>query len=279
MTNSSVNKDAKEMAYLYDLYFVPTWRELFDQLVDDEVKIPTEGKFLDAGCGTGGYAIDLATRLGDKGEVVGIDDSFERLALANGKLEIKKIENVRFGQGTLESLGVATDDFDFVVADLSLIPPAELPERLNDILAELKRVAKFGATIVLKMATRGSFDEFYSVFWEALYEADLLEYTSQIEDLIKERLTVEQVESAARDTGFRQIETLTQKHQFEYENAAEFLSAPLIENAFLGHWFGILASEREEQQVREAITGIIDRECEHGDFEVSAKATLLIAKR
>lgn len=277
MTNNST--DAKELAYLYDLYLVPGWRELFDQLVDEEVKLPEEGKFLDASCGTGGYAIDLATRLGNKGEVIGIDDNAERLALAHGKVEIKKLENIRFAQGSLENLGVAGDDFDFVVADLSLISPSELPERLNDILSELKRVARHGATVVLKLATRGSFDEFYSVYWEALYEADLLEYTPQIEDLIKERLTVEQLEEAAREAGFRHVESLTQKSSFEYENAEEFFSAPLIENAFLGHWLGILASESEERQVREALTRIIDREAHDGDFDVSAKTTLLIAKR
>jgi ubiquinone/menaquinone biosynthesis C-methylase UbiE len=279
MTNYSEHKDAKELAYLYDLYFVPGWREVFDQFVDEEVKLPEEGKFLDAGCGTGGYAIDLAARLGDKGEVVGVDDSAERLALANSKVEVKKLENIRFALGSLENLGGPGDEFDFVVADLSLISPAELPDRLNDILAEIKRVAKVGATVVLKLATRGSFDEFYSIYWEALYEADLLEYTPQIEDLIKERLTVEQLETAARDAGFKHIESLTQKNHFEYESAADFFSAPLIENAFLGHWLGILASESEEQQVREALTGIIDRECSDGDFDVSAKSTLLIAKR
>ena len=189
MTNYSANKDAKELAYLYDLYFVPGWREVFDQLIDSEVKLPPEGKFLDAGCGTGGYAIELATRLGHKGEVIGIDDNAERLLLAQGKAEITKLENVRFAPGSLESLGVADDDFDFVVADLSLLAATELPERLNDILTELKRVAKHGAMIVLKLTTRGSFDEFYSIYWEALYEADLLGYTPQIEDLVSERMT------------------------------------------------------------------------------------------
>lgn len=279
MANYSDNRDAKELAYIYDLYFVPGWREVFDQFVDEEVKLPEEGKFLDASCGTGGYAIDLASRLGNKGEVVGIDESAERLALAQGKVEIKKLENIRFAQGSLENLGVAEADYDFVVADLSLISPTELLERLNDILTELKRVAKSGATVVVKLATRGSFDEFYSIYWEALYEADLLEYTSQLEDLINERMTVEQVEAAAHNVGFRHIESLTQKNHFEYESATDFFSAPLIENAFLGHWLGILASEGEEQQVQEALTRIIDRECSDGNFDVSAKATLLIAKK
>ncbi|HEX4949233.1 MAG TPA: class I SAM-dependent methyltransferase [Blastocatellia bacterium] len=279
MANYSATIDAKEMSYLYDLYFVPGWRELFDHLVDEEVKLPEEGKFLDASCGTGDYAIDLAARLSEKVQVVGIDDSAERLEIATGKAEIKKLDNIRFAQGTLENLGVAQADFDFVIADLSLIAPPELPDRLDDILQELKRVARPGATIVLKLATRGSFDEFYSIYWEALYEADLLDYTAQLEDLINERLTIEQLENAARDAGFLQVESLTEKQRFDFDSAESFFAAPLIEHAFLGHWLGILASESEEQQVREALTRIIDRERGDGEFDISAKTTLLIAKR
>ncbi len=279
MAKYSATQDTKELSFLYDLYFVPGWRELYDQILDAEVKLPAEGKFLDAGCGTGGYALDLAAKLGDKVEVIGIEDDFDRLALALGKADIAKLDNLRFGQGPLESLGVEEADFDFVVADLSLLAPAELPARLEDILLELKRVAKYGAQVVLKLATRGSFDAFYSLYWEALFELDLLEYTAQIEDLINERLTVEQIETAVRGAGFRHIESLTENLHFEFETAEAFLSAPLIEHAFLGHWLGLLASEREEQQVREALTRIIDRDFAEGGFEVSAKATLVIAKR
>jgi ubiquinone/menaquinone biosynthesis C-methylase UbiE len=279
MTIYSATKDAKELSYLYDLYIAPGWRELFDQLVDAEVKLPAEGKFLDAGCGTGGYAIDLAGRLGDKVEVSGMDDDFDRLVLAQGKATIAKLDNLRFVQGSLESLGAQDADFDFVVADLSLLAPAELPERLEDILLELKRVAKYGAQVVLKLATRGSFDEFYSLYWEALLEVDLLDYTAQIEDLIRERLTIEQIETAVREAGFRHLESLTETLHFEFETAEAFFAAPLIEQAFLGHWLGLLASEREEQQVREALMRIIERDYAEGGFEVSAKATLVIAKR
>lgn len=279
MTNYSATKDTKELSYLYDLYVVPGWREVFDQFIDAEVKLPEEGKFLDAGCGTGSYAIDLAAKLGDKVQVVGIDDSSERLALAHGKVEMRKLENVRFALGSLENLGVPSADFDFIVADLSLITPPELVDRLTDILSELKRVARLGATVVLKLATRGSFDEFYSIYWEALYEADLLEYTAQLEELINERLTIDQLEAAVREAGFLNVETLTEKQRFDFASAESFLSAPLIESAFLGHWLGILASEREEQEVREALMRIIDRERGDGEFDISAKTTLVIAKR
>ena len=279
MTNYSAPKDAKELAYLYDLYFVPGWRESFDQLLDAEVKLPDEGKILEVSCGTGGYAVDLAGRLGDKVQVVAVDDSAERIALANGKAEIKKLDNIRFAVGALDDLGLADDDFDLVITDVSFLSPPELAERLADILSEIRRVAKSGAGVILKLATRGSFDEFYSYYWQALLETELLDYTTQLEELISERYTTTQIESVFREAGFRHVESVTEKQQLDFETATEFITSPLIENVFLGHWLGILASEQEERTVREALVRIIDRERGEDEFDVSAKTTLVIAKR
>src|SRR5438270_10151597 len=89
-------KSAQELAYLYDLYIVPTWRELFDRLVDEEVKPPKQGRLLDAECGTGSYAIDLSAKLGPKAEVIGVDPSDERLELARAKAQVKKLHHVDF---------------------------------------------------------------------------------------------------------------------------------------------------------------------------------------
>src|SRR5262249_598808 len=112
MVERNTTKDQKERAYLYDLYFVPQWREAFDRLVDEEGGVPKEGKLLDAECGTGGYAVDLALRVGKDAEVVGVDASEEKLALARGKAEIKKTKQISFQQGTLQSLGLADNEFD-----------------------------------------------------------------------------------------------------------------------------------------------------------------------
>ena len=130
-------RDAKELAYLYDLYVAPTWNEAFDQMVDEEVELPKEGRFLDAGCGTGGYTIDLAIRGGANTEVVGIDPSPERLALARGKAEVKKLERVEFRQGVMSSLELPDDEFDLVIGDASMSAPSEI----GPALAELRRVA------------------------------------------------------------------------------------------------------------------------------------------
>src|SRR5499427_9088608 len=225
-------RDAKEIAYLYDLYVAPTWCEAFDQMVDDEVELPKEGRFLEAGCGTGGYAIDLAIRGGAKTEVVGVDPSPEKLALARGKAEVKKLDRVEFRQGLMRSLEFPDGEFDLVIGDASMASPQEI----GPALAELTRVAKKGATVVLKLTTRGSFDEFFSIYWESLYNLGLLDYTPQLEGLITARLTVSDAEQLATDVGLKQVRSVTRKERFDYRDGKEFFESPLIDTFFLHDW-------------------------------------------
>jgi len=283
------------MAYLYDLYIAPGWREAFDQMVDEEVELPKEGKFLDAECGTGSYSIDMAIRGGAKTEVVGTDPSSEKLILARAKAEVKKLDRVEFHPGSLQSLGFADDEFDLVIGDASMLPPAEA----GAALAELTRVAKKGATVVLKLTTRGSFDEFFSIYWEALYNLGLLEYVPQLEGLITERQTVTDAEQIAVDARLKHVRSVTRKERFDYNDGREFLESPLIETFFLDDWLAMLPSEDARQQVRQQLVKIIDEECYKADFDgdnnqamglddekrhkmdfdVSIKATLIIGQK
>jgi ubiquinone/menaquinone biosynthesis C-methylase UbiE len=268
-------RDAKELAYLYDLYIAPVWREAFDQMVDDEIELPKEGRFLDVGCGAGGYAIDLAIRGGANTEVVGIDPSPERLALARGKAEVKKLDRVEFRQGEMRSLELPDDEFDLVIGDASMSAPSEI----GPALAELKRVAAKGATVVLKLTTRGSFDEFFSIYWESLYNLGLLDYSTQLEGLITERLTVSDAEEIANDVGLKDVRAVTGKERFDYKDGKEFFESPLIENFFLSDWMAILPDEETRQKVRQQLIKIIDTELDKMDFDVSIKATLIIGQK
>ena len=274
-SNDSPTRDAKELAYLYDLYIVPGWREAFDQIVDDEVELPKEGKFLDAECGTGGYAIELAIRGGAKTEVVGVDQSVERLALARGKAEIGKVNRVTFHPGSLSALDFADGEFDLVIGDASMLPPSEI----SAALAELLRVAKKGATVVLKLTTRGSFDEFFSIYWEALYNLEMLEYTPQLEELITERLTVSDAEEMAIGLGMKNVRSVTRKERFDYGDGKGFFEAPLIEAFFLDDWFAMLPDQEARQRLRRQLVKVIDEERHAMDFDVSIKATLLIGRK
>ncbi len=273
-------REPRELAYLYDLYMVPLWREAFDQMVDEEAKVPTDvletGVFLDAECGTGSYAVDLLLRAGKKAVVVGVDASAEKLLLARGKAAIQMVaERVTFRQGTLSALGVAADAFDWIIADASLTPAAEI----GAALTELHRVAKKGATVVLKLVTRGSFDEFFSVYWETLFDLDLIEYTPHLETLIAAPLTLTNVEALAAAAGWKNIRTVNRKESFPFADGATFMTSPLIETAFLNGWLAFLPAAALRARVKRHLPAVIDRARQALDFDVSIKATLLIAQK
>lgn len=267
--------DAKELAYLYDLYIVPIWREAFDRIVDEEIELPKEGKFLDAGCGTGSYAVDLSLHGSSKVEVIGIDPSLERLALAQGKADVKKATRVSFQQGSLDKLAFPDKEFDLVIGDVSLLPA----EQIGVVVDELVRVAKKGATVVVKLATHGSFGEFFSVYWEALYDLDLIAHSQQIENLISERLTVGAAEEMLLDTGLSRVRSTTRKESLNFDAAKTFFEAPLIENVFLDDWFSFLPDQTSRKQVRQQLIKIIDRERQQMSFDISIKATVIIGQK
>lgn len=277
MAKSAKSKkhDERELAYLYDLYTVPLWRETFDRLIDEEVELPKEGRFLDVECGTGGYTIDLAVRGGAKVNVVGVDSSAERLALARGKAEVQMVSRATFQQALPDDLDFTVGEFDLVIGDFSLLPNDEIEEALEELI----RVAKKGATVAVKLATHGSFGEFYSVYWEALYNQDLIEYSPQLEAMITDRLTASNAETLALDAGLQRVRSVTSNEKLEFSDGEAFLASPLIETSFLDDWLAFLPDQQSRRGVLEQLAVIIDRERQALPFELSIKATILIGQK
>ncbi len=272
-TRTEMNE--REEAYIYDLYIAPQWREIFNQLFDDEVKLPKEGKILDAGCGTGALSLDLAANLGSKSSVIGIDDSAERIELARTKALLKKLENINFEVRALDSTGLPDNEFDLVIGDASMHSILELPA----ISAEMYRVANPKATLAMMLTTNGSFDEFFSILWESLYELDLLSYTPDLEEFLTAQLKTADAEAMVARAGWKRVRSVTRKERFDYTDAQTFLTAPLIEKYYLPVWLTMLPDEEARNDVREALVRIIDRERQGMDFDVSIKATILIGKK
>lgn len=263
--------DAKELAYRYDLFVAPDWRDRFDSLVNENVELPVEGRILDVNTGTGSHAIELAAKLNNKGYVTGVDPDPERVAIAQAKAQVKKLDNVRFDQANPSDLPFESYEFDAVIGDASMLPE----DQIEDVLDEMIRVIQPECRIVLKLATHGSFDEFFSIYWEALYEAGIDEQSwSDLERLINQRLTVSDAESMAARAGLRNVETTVSKEEFDFETAEIFLESPLISDCFLSQWLEILPQEKRDE-ARAHIISIIDRERHNAPFDVSIKATIL----
>ena len=269
------NEKEKELAYRYDLFITPDWRDRFDTLINEQVKLPDEGQFLDVNCGTGAYAIELAERVQGKGEVIGTDPNAERIEIARAKAQVKKVEDVSFEHAPATDLPFRDEQFDAVIGDASLVAPDEMEE----MLTEMTRVASPDASIVFKITTLGSFDEFFSIYWEALLGAGIVEEVwGALESLINERLSKSDAENLARRVGLRQVESVTSREAFLFDSGNEFLESPLIKDTVLDDWLAIVPEDKR-QEVYERLASLIDRDRHEGPFEVSIKATVITGKR
>jgi ubiquinone/menaquinone biosynthesis C-methylase UbiE len=244
-------------------------------LINENVNLPLEGRILDVNCGTGSHSIELAERMRGNGEVIGIDPSAERVEIARAKALAKKIDDVTFEQGSGAALRFESHEFDAVVGDASLLPADEV----EDVLSEMVRVAQPDAQVVLKMATRGSFDEFFSIYWEALLDIGIVNGVwGELEAMINERATVSDAEGMAARLGLREVESFNSKEEFIFETGDDFINSPLIQDTFLEYWLGIIPPELYEQ-VRERIISIIERERQNAPFDISIKATVIVGRK
>jgi ubiquinone/menaquinone biosynthesis C-methylase UbiE len=266
----------KELAYLHDLYIAPDWSERFAELIDEHVKLPKEGRALYVAAGTGSHALALKERAGADVTLIGVDESEARLQLARAKAAAVQLgAETEFRLTQLEALDFEDDQFDLVVGDASLVTPERLPE----MLAEMVRVAAPGGTVALNLPTASSFGEFFSIYWEALANAGLLDEAGLVEHLITELPTITDLEQAATREGLEDVQSWMNIEEFDYPSGADFLNAPLVKNFLLRNWLEPLTDEDERARVLAAITEIIDEERHEGEFSLSVKATLMTGQK
>jgi ubiquinone/menaquinone biosynthesis C-methylase UbiE len=270
-----VTKNDRERAYLYDLYIAPTWRDCFDRLFNESLGLPQTGNVLTVNCGTGGHALEIAGALAHRGKVTAIDAQPEMIELARAKAAVQELTNLEFICQTPGELTFAPNSFDFVLSDVSLFPQWPLAAHL----AELKRFICPNGSLALHLATRGSFDEFFSIFWEALYECHLAEdLLPALEGLINLRPTIAEVEASLQKAGFKQVRKFQRKEEFTYKTAEDFFSTPLIADYMLTNWLDILPKQKINR-VQLVLQKIIERELQEQPFAVSLKAAVFVAQK
>jgi ubiquinone/menaquinone biosynthesis C-methylase UbiE len=266
-------KTEKELAYLHDLFIAPNWGERVAELIDEHLTIPKEGKALYIAVGTGGHALALRERAGDNVDFLCLDENADCLELARLKATATK-EQMEFRQATLENLSLPDDEFDLVIGNASLVPQ----QRLREMFAEMVRVASASAVVALALPTASSFGEFFSIYWEALHNAGLIDHESDVEHLILELPTVSEVEQMGWQEGLEDVASWTKIEEFDYESGEQFLNSPLVAEFLLPNWLASLPEESRENVERQ-ITRLINEERHQAEFGLSVKLTLMIGRK
>ena len=266
-------KSDKELAFIHDLFVATDWGERFAELIDTHVELPKKGSLLYLGAGTGGHAIALHERSGEKLSFVCFEENREALELGHAKAAALK-EPVEFKSGDFEHLDIPDDQFDCVIGNASLLPP----RRVEGMLSEMVRVAAPNATVALALPTASSFGEFFSIYWEALHNCGLIDHESDVEGLITELPTISQVEQAGERAGLSDLVSWCQIEEFDYDSGEAFLNSPLIADFLIHGWLETLG-ETERAKVAGEIAQIINSERHEAEFVLTVKATLVLGKK
>ena len=266
-------KSDKELAFLQDLFIAPDWGERFAELIDEHVKPPTEGKAVYIGAGTGGHALAIQERAGSKLELLCVDENPECIELARAKATATDGQ-IGFEPVQLENLNLRDNEYDLVIGNASLISP----EKSRKMFSEMVRVAAPSATIAFTLPTASSFGEFFSIYWEALYNIGLLDLESDVEQLITRLPTISDVEQLAEDEGLRDVESWTRIEEFDFDSGEQFLNSPLVSEFLMHDWLALVPDDRRDELVIE-ISRLINEERHEAEFALSVKATLVVGQK
>jgi len=270
---STNRKSDKEIAFLHDLFIAPDWGERFAELIDEHVKLPAEGEALYVAAGTGGHALALHERAGEKLELLCVDENPECMELARAKAQATN-DKIIFDTVQFDHLNLKDNRFDLVICNASLVSR----HRVRKMFSELVRVAAPGATIALTLPTASSFGEFFSIYWEALHNKGLIDHESDVEQLITELPTVSDVEQLAEDEGLNDVESWTRIEEFDFDSGEQFLNSPLVAEFLIHDWLALVPDDKRDELFSE-ISRLINEERHEAEFALSVKATLVVGQK
>jgi ubiquinone/menaquinone biosynthesis C-methylase UbiE len=261
-------KSQRELAFLRDIYIQEEWTKRFTDLVDKHIDLSDSENLLYINAGTGGHAMAIAERFGEKTDIFAMCEDEDILKIAQDKAAAVR-SDVDFSCIRFED-----DSFDAVLADATLIKPADI----GPFIDKAVRPARTGGDVALFLPSSGSYGEIFSLLWEILFNDDLAEHGHAVERMISGLPTVSHLEKLAEAAGMVNINTDTAPEFFEFENGAEFIASPLVADFLLPAWLDMLDHEQEER-VQNELAQLIDAEDGTMSFRFSVKATLLTGEK
>jgi demethylmenaquinone methyltransferase / 2-methoxy-6-polyprenyl-1,4-benzoquinol methylase len=139
------------------------WRER----AADQAELGPGEAALDACCGTGDLALELARRVGPEGRVIGSDFSERMLDLARAKAAERGVPGLRFEWGDALALPYDAGSFDAVTVGFGVRNLADLERGVG----ELVRVLKPGGRLVILEITqprREPLSSFFGLWFDRL---------------------------------------------------------------------------------------------------------------
>lgn len=261
-------KTDKELAFLRDLYVQNEWTVRFTDLVDKHMDLTESENMLYINAGSGGHALVIHEKFGETTNIFAVCESSDLVTIATDKAAAVSAD-VDFS-----SLRFEDDAFDAVLADTTFVKPTDLEPFIEDAL----RVSRTGGDIAIFLPGAGSFGEIFSVLWEVFLDQEFSDLEFSPELLVSDLPTASYLEELSKKLGVVNINVQQATEIFEYENAAEFVSSPIIEDFLMPLWLNNL-DETDRERVSTKLAELIEAEDGDAPFLFTVKATLLTGEK
>lgn len=255
------------MARTFDDEVFPLVCQRFGDMLLRGMSFEGHSQILEIGCAAGAITHELVYRLDGDSRVVALDASSALLDRARGRLGQEHTGRRVFfrSHAPASPLPFAEETFDVVLANLSVwMPPA-----YEAAVAELARVAKPDAPVVIAVPLRGTWMEFLDIYREVLTWRGQREALDALERYIAALPEPETFARLIENSGLNEVQVELEHWELVFKTAREFFYAPVIEMGPLPRWKEIAGRGEPMQDTFLAVKHAIDTYFSGHPFSVS----------
>lgn len=217
------------------------WAAPFGMALLETVKLLPGIKVLDIGCGMGFPLLELASRLGPRGEVTGLDPWKPALDRVEAKAKLRGISNIRLVEGGAEAMPFEDRSFDLIVSNNGL-------NNVKDVhlaLSECTRLSRTRAQLVMTANLPDTFALFYEMFEMLLEDRGMKAEIKVLRAHIQsKRKTSMEWQRLVAEAGFAIRKVREESFTWSFLNGTALFQHWFIRLAFLPPWTTLLPSEQ-----------------------------------
>jgi len=245
---------------------MPQWSAPFGLDILELVKIKPDITALDVGSRLGFPLIELATRLGESGKVIGIIPWEKAVIRTNYLIRVLHINNATVIKGISERMPFEDNSFSLIVSNNCLASVMNIEKSL----AEYHRVSKAEAQFVFTVILSDTMKEFYNVVENTLVANDLYSEIDQIKTQNNtHRKPLRDVESTLKVSGFKIRSIKMNKLNIGFLDGESLLNHYMVKYWLLDEWKKVINSEDFEVIFKQVASQINDIAKTKGEFLLS----------
>lgn len=262
-----------EFNWIYD--DLPQWSAMCGFVLLKHVPLKRDLRVLDLGCGDGFPTLEIAQRLGNSSQVIGIDPWPDAIRKAKRKTELMGISNAEFIEGDAGRMPLEDRSFDLIVSNLLI---NNLSDR-NAVMSECRRVAKPNAVLSWGTNLQDHMPEFYAVFEHALQQFDMKNALAKLKEHTRRRVTIGELNDLMAEFGFVPTRSATEMTSFRFLDGSAMLRHFIIKEAFLDDWRRILDPDTEKDVFRRVEDELNHAAHDKGELKLSVPMAYIEARR